>query len=440
MIRENHLSSVEELGSPPASNLLGPHARLYQVASLCNVAWMCAWAVIAFFRPRWYKELGNDRRRRNYVVGIVIGIFFKFLSVPSCALAAYKTPAEDDVAGIRGYMNEHQQICWGSRGVTIILELYHFIGHTELMIHHGLVLVTMIVIGIFNGPHRGLDLSLGALVSEFPSVTFSIIRGLGLLGKYPTLERGLIVVGTGLILAVRVPAMFICMAMLPESGLRGGPSRVVLMAYSFYLVYNLHLSWRRLKRAQIWQSWQTGDGHWDFRIRVTTRFMVSSAGFMAGLAAVGLLVSALAFFSMFEFATKDRLMYATGLLVPALLLAVQTLQQYETFHRCFTSAAQQFVSVKMPKLGTLSKCTVMLWMLYILGLASVGEVPEEHNKHLNPVDVMARSVPLCKLIMTWYFWFCASLALLFPMFMVRSQTDTQVRGTDKAEASGRKRT
>lgn len=242
MIIGDYLSSAEDLGSPTGPTSLGPHARLYQVAALCTVAWMCTWAAIAFFRPVWYKKLGNDRRKRNYVVGIVIGIFFKILSVPSCGLAAYMTPAEDDVAGIRGYMNEYQQICWGSRGVTIILELYHFIGHTELMIHHGLVLVTMIVIGVFNGPHRGLDLSLGALVSEFPSVTFSIIRGLGLLGRYPTLERALIVIGTGLILAVRVPAVFICMAMLPESGLRGGPSRVVLMAFSFYLVYNLHLS------------------------------------------------------------------------------------------------------------------------------------------------------------------------------------------------------
>lgn len=175
------------------------------------------------------------------MVGIVIGIFFKILSVPSCALAAYMTPPEDDVAGIRGYMNEYQQICWGSRGMTVVLELYHFIGRAELIIHHGLVLLTMIVIGVFNGPHRGLDLSLGALVSEFPSVTFSIIKGLGLLGKSPNLEWALTVVGTGLILAIRVPAMFICMAMLPGSGLRGGPSRVVLMAYSFYLVYNLHL-------------------------------------------------------------------------------------------------------------------------------------------------------------------------------------------------------
>lgn len=430
---------MEDPGSPPGSNYLAPHARLYQVAALCTVAWMCAWALIAFFQPAWYKTLDNDRRRKNYVVGIVIGIFFKILSVPSCALAAYMTPAEDDVAGIRGYMNEYQQICWGSRGVTIILELYHFIGNTELMIHHGLVLVTMIVIGVFNGPHRGLDLSLGALVSEFPSVTFSIIRGLGLLGKYPTLERALIVIGTGLILAVRVPAMFICMAMLPKSGLRGGPSKVVLMAFLFYLVYNFHLSWRRLKRAQIWQSWQTGDGSWDFGIRVTTQFMVSSTGFMAGLAAVGLLGLALAFLSMFEFATKNRLMYATSLLVPALLLAVQALQRYESCHRCFTSAAHHLASVKMPKLGTFSKWAVALWVLYILALASVGEVPEEHNKHLNAMDITAHSVPFCDLIMTWYFWFCAALVFLFPMLMVRSQSDTQVRGRDKAGISERKR-
>lgn len=167
--------------------------------------------------------------------------------------------------------------------------------------------------------------------------------------------------------------------------------------------------------------------------------MISSTGIVVGLASVGLLVLALAFFSMFEFATKDWLSYATGIFVPALLLAVQALQQYERYHDCITNAAHQIASVKMPKLGTFSKWAVALWVVYILGLAYVGEVPEEHNKHLDPMDVVARSPPFCELIMTWYFWFCASVALLFPMFMVRSQSLTRARGSDESKVAGHKK-
>ncbi|KAJ4397337.1 hypothetical protein N0V93_001562 [Gnomoniopsis smithogilvyi] len=300
--------SVEnDLRSRIFFDISGSNKRLLQVASFCILAWMCTWGGVVFFEPAWYTSLSKDRRKRNYVIGLIIGIAFKFLTIPSCALAAYLTAPEDDVAGIRPAMNESQQICWGSRGITVIMELYHYIGQTELLVHHGLILLIMILIGVFNGPHRGLDLSLGALVSEFPSMTFSLMRELGLLGKYPNLEWALLVAGAGLTLAIRVPAIFICIAMLPASGLRGGPGRVVLVAYSFYLVYNLNISWRRLKKAQIWQTWHTGDGDWDFGIRVNSRFMVSSTGFFAGLATLGTLVLGLAFLSIFSLATKERL-------------------------------------------------------------------------------------------------------------------------------------
>lgn len=425
-----------DLGSPLRPSVFATHARLLEVTALCITMWLCAWAGLAFFEPAWYTRLSTNKRKRNYAVGLILGLAFKLLTIPSCALAAAMTRPEDDVAGIHPSMNDHQQICWGSRGTTVILELYHYLGHTELIVHHGLILLIMVIIATFNGPHRGFDLSLGALVSEFPSLTFSIIKELGLIGEYPSLEWALLVAGAGLTLAIRVPAIFVCMAMLPASGLRGGPSRVVLGAYSFYLVYNLNISWRRLRRAQVWQSWQTEDGGWDFVIRFNKRFLISSAGFVAGLATLGILVLILAFLSVFDFATTDWLLYAAGISVPTLLWAVQVLQRDERCHRSFSRAVQQLASIELPRLGTISPWCVGLWVLYIVRLVSVGEVPEEHNKHLNPLDVMARSVPFCELILTWSFWICAVIALLLPMAMVRAQSDTPFLGMIKRTCSG----
>lgn len=407
----------------PRLNFFERHTCFLQTAGFCMVTWACAWVGLAFWKPAWYTRLATDKRKRNFAVGLIIGLSFKLLTIPSCALAAYMTAPEDDVAGIRPSMNAYQQVCWGSRGATIILELYHYMGNAELQIHHGLILLVMLVIGIFNGPHRGLDLSLGALVSEFPSLAFSIIRELGLLGEYPTLEWVLLVAGAGLTLAIRVPAIFICIAMLPMSGLRGGPSKVVLVAYLFYLVYNLNISWRRLRKAQIWRSWQNEDGDWNFGIRLTNRFMISSTAFLAGLTTLGFQVLALALYSTFKLATKSRLMYASGLSVPALLVVVQVLQRTDTWHRSFAGAVHPLVSIEVPKLRTISNFAVGVWLLYILRLASVGEVPEEHNKHLDPLDIVAGSPAFCELILTWHFWLCATTALLLPMVMVRVESD-----------------
>lgn len=417
-------------------DILGPNTRLLQVASFCFVIWMWVWGGLVLFEPAWYARLGNNFRKKNYVVGLIIGLAFKVLTIPSCVLAAYMTAPEDDVAGIHGPMNNYQQTCWGSRGTTVMIEFYHYIGNTELLVHHGLIVLLMTLITVYNGPHRGLDLSLGALVSEWPSMTFSIIRELGLLGQYPDLEWALLVAGAGLTLAIRVPAIFIGMAMLPASGLRGGPGRVVLVAYAFYLVYNLNISWRRLRKARIWLTWQTENGGWDFGIRLSGRFIVSSTAFFAGLATLSIMVLGLAILSMFTFATKDRLTYATGLFVIALLWAVQVLQRDERCHRGLAGLAQQLASIEMPTLGTVSKWTVGLWVLYIFRLALVGETPESHNKHLDPMDVTAQSPLLCELILTWYFWLCATIALLLPMFMVGEQSYTHSSGTGKERVLG----
>ncbi|KAJ4412127.1 hypothetical protein N0V82_008838 [Gnomoniopsis sp. IMI 355080] len=302
----NH-SLTSDLAPGMHLDVIGPNTRLLQIASSCLVIWMWAWGGLVLFKPAWYARLGNNFRKKNYVVGLIIGLAFKVITIPSCVLAAYMTAPEDDVAGIHGPMNNYQQTCWGSRGSTVMIEFYHYIGNTELLVHHSLIVLLMILITVYNGPHRGLDLSLGALVSEWPSMTFSIIRELGLLGKYPDLEWALLVAGAGLTLAIRVPAIFIGMAMLPASGLRGGPGRVTFVAYAFYLVYNLNISWRRLRKARIWLTWQTQDGGWDFGIRLTSRYMVSSTAFFAGLATLSIMVLGLATLSVFKFATEDRL-------------------------------------------------------------------------------------------------------------------------------------
>lgn len=364
-------------------------------------------------------------------MGLIIGLVLKLLTIPSCALAAYMTPPVEDVAGIHPSMNDYQQVCWGSRGTITIIELFHYTGNAELQTHHVFVLLAMILTVVYNGPHRGLDLSMGALVSEVPSLTFSIIKEMGLLGKYPTLEWALLVAAAGLTLAIRVPAIFIGMAMLPTSGLWGEPRGIVLVGYLFYLTYNLNISWRRLRRAQVWQTWQSENGNGDFDIRITRRFVISSSAFFAGFGILSLYVLLLVLYSMFDVVTKDKLTIAAVLSVPALLATVHVLQRNQRWHPWFVGAVHQLTSFRMPRLSKIGRWIVGLWTLYFLHMASLGDTPERHNRHLDPVEILARSPPFCDLILTWQFWVCAATALLMPMFMLRTENGIRSPGTRK---------
>lgn len=410
---------------PPLVNI-AHHTVLLEVATFCMVTWGLAWVGLSVFQPLWYQKLHTHTRNRNYVVGLLIGLGFKIITLPSCALSAYLTLPENDVAGIHPSMNDWQQVCWGSRGSTVFLELFHYIGNVELLIHHGLVLLAMTIIGVFDGPHRGLDMALGALISEYPSMTFSFLNRIGVAAKYPTLGWILLVAGAVLTLAIRVPAIFIGMAMIPSSGLVHGAAHVVLVAYMYYLVYNFNISWRRLRKAKVCITWYNKDG-WDFGIRVARNTMVSSTAFFAGLATLLAQVLGLAAYSTFEFATKMQLIYAAYLSLPFLLIGIHVLQLEGRWKRWVGTSMSFLASTEWPNLGVVGRWTIGCWMLYIVVLAMLGLTPESYNKHLDPVDVVARSPAFCKLILSWEFWLCATVTLFLPMAGVQAQMSAETR-------------
>lgn len=393
----------------PSFSILG-NARMIQVSSLCVFIWGCVRMVLGLIEPEWYERLNNNAKKRNFLVGAMIGFGFKFFTIPSCAVAAWVTLPEDDVAGIHPSMNVHQQICWGSRGTVTILELMHFAQNRELVLHHVLILVGMAIIGIYNGPHRGFDLALGALFSEIPNSCFMIFKEFGMLSDYPTLDWVLPVSSAILGFVFRIPAIILAMAMVPASGLQGGPANVIWIAYLFYFAYVLNITWRRLKRAKVWRV--VGDR--DFCLRFHTCLVLSSTSFYAGLATMGTQVAGLALYSfLYSTATRCDLINVAYLSVPAVLAALfaycvvfrWTRIWYARFKEPITTARSPIArKFKAPPLGMVGRWIFGAWMVYIVVLTTLNETPEIHNKGLSPAQIVARQPVFCGLILSWEFW------------------------------------
>ncbi|KAF3764258.1 hypothetical protein M406DRAFT_330603 [Cryphonectria parasitica EP155] len=254
----------------------------------------------------------------------LVGLGFKLFTIPTCAFAAWVTPAVDDVAGIHPPMNIYQQTCWGARGTATLIELVHFSQHPELVLHHVLILVGMSVIWTFNVPHRGFDLALGALLSEIPNSCYMIFKELNIFGNHPVLEWTLPLISAASGFMFRVPAAIMAMAMIPTSGMYGGPALVMVIAYLFYLVYVGNLTWRRLRRAGIWQA----EGVDSFSFRISRHITISSATFFTCLAALSCQFSALFLYSIYKKwptpATTPELVMITWHSLPALLLGLST--------------------------------------------------------------------------------------------------------------------
>lgn len=389
---------------------------------LCLLIWGIVRLAIGLMSPAWYDRLNSNATKRNFVIGAMIGLGFKFLTIPSCAVAAYMTAPEDDVSGIHPSMNIYQQVCWGSRGTVTILELGHFLHHRELVLHHMLILVGMSVIGHYNGPHRGFDLALGALVSEIPNSVFMIVKEFGLLSKHPTLKWALPLSSSILGFAFRIPAVVLAMAMVPTSGLRGGHAVIMLIAYLFYMSYVLNITWRRLKRAKVWRM--IGDR--NFYLRLHSRFIISSTSFYAGLITLGGQLSTLAFAGLFTAVTKSTLIKITYGTVPgalgALFLCCLLLPSVRTEgarkELLLARLEQHARLIKLPRLSTVGGWVFGGWVLLLAYHASQGDTPEIRNKGLSPADIVTQQPALCGLVLSWHFWACTtSVWLLSTLFM-----------------------
>lgn len=400
-----------------------------QIAMLCVFVWGTGRLAIAYASPAWYKRLNNDATKRGFIIGAIIGLGFKFFTIPTCAVAAYVTPPQDDVAGIHPSMNVYQQMCWGSRGTVTILELMHFTSKRELVLHHVLILVGMSIIGHYNGPHRGFDLALGALVSEIPNSVFMIFKEFGLLLEHPNLEWVLPLFSAVLGFAFRVPAIILAMAMVPAAGLRGGHAIIMLIAYFFYLSYILNITWRRLKRARVWRM--VGDR--DFYLRLHSRFIISSTSFYTGLVTMGWQVLVLALAGFLTPATSLDLIDLAWVSVPGSMTAL--------FLCClmfpggfFESTEEELLlsqrtrMIKLPGLSTIGRWVFMGWVLLITYHASLGDTPEVRNRRSSPADIVAQQPSFCGLVLSWQFWVCTTsvwASSTYFMFLIRDRSITE---------------
>ncbi|ROV94341.1 hypothetical protein VMCG_08651 [Cytospora schulzeri] len=258
---------------------------------LCRIA---ADRFVRWYSPDFYSHLKGDYEKRYlFFFGVLIGLLAKPPSLVACSLAAWNTAPEDDIAGFRQPMNSYQQFCWGSRTVIYISELPHYLHIPEMVIHHFLTLLPMAIILKYNGPRRGYDMGLAALFSEATNNLRSLLKQTHYARKHPRLDWCLQFYGTMSLFLTRVPAIVMAMAMIPANGLQGGPARVTIIAYIFYLVYVHRLTYKRLRNTDILQVDDSG----VFRVRMGNHSNITSTSLLTGFAILGTQMSVIAVYT-----------------------------------------------------------------------------------------------------------------------------------------------
>ncbi|KAL1873562.1 hypothetical protein Daus18300_003928 [Diaporthe australafricana] len=251
--------------------------------------------IVRWWSPDFHNELRNNYEKKYlFFFGMLLGLMVKPIPLVGCGLAVWRTAPGDDISGFRRPMSPEQQFCWGSRTVIYISELPHYIHVPEMLLHHLLTVLGMIMIAKFHISRRGFDLSLAALWSEIPCSFRNVLKWTGYLQKHPNMDWRFVVYGTIFLFVTRAPATIMSLAMIPASGLQAGPALVIATAYLFHLVYIIRISFMRLKKTGVLQVEESG----VFRVQMGDRFNISSKSLLHGTAFMSTQISIIFLYSL----------------------------------------------------------------------------------------------------------------------------------------------
>ncbi|POS76594.1 hypothetical protein DHEL01_v205018 [Diaporthe helianthi] len=241
--------------------------------------------IMKWWSPTFYNKLRGNYESYLFFLGALLGLLVKPIPLIGCAMAVWKTPPEDDIAGFRRPMSPSQQFCWGARTVIYISELPHYLHIPELALHHLLTLLGMGMVAKFHISRRGLDLSFASLWSEIPPGIRNILKWTGHLS--PTWDWRLTFYGTLFLFVTRAPTTVAALAMIPANGLSAGPALALAMAYLFHLAYIFRITYIRLKKCGVLQVEKSG----VFFIQVGDHLKITSTTLLTGLSFVSTQVS-----------------------------------------------------------------------------------------------------------------------------------------------------
>lgn len=294
-------------------------------------------------------------------------------------------------------MNTYQEYCWNSRIVVYVSELPHYIRVPELLLHHLLILMSMGIIARFRGPHRGFDLSLAALWAEIPNSLRYVLSKTHCMRDHPRLDWHLACWTTIIGFLTRAPAVILAMAMIPQSGLQGGPAFIIGSAYFFYLAYIFNLTYRRLKQSDVLQT----EGSGVFSLRFGNRLNINSTGLTTGMVVLGIQVSTLAVYNLAKNGaspvrapelvniTWNLLMMVTIAIVGSQLLAPR-LQKFLHWHRLSSVHLKTGILISVATLmftPTLQRSVDRPTLVgCVLLCSSLGEAVSQLASHLAAVE------------------------------------------------------
>lgn len=248
--------------------------------------------IIKWWSPAFYDKLRGNYEAYLFFLGALLGLLVKPIPLIACAMAVWKTPPEEDIAGFRRPMNPSQQVCWGARTIIYISELPHYLHIPELALHHLFTLLGMGVIAKFHISRRGIDLALASLWSEIPPGIRNMLKRTGHLS--PAWDWRLTFYGTLFLFFTRAPTTIVSLAMIPSNGLQAGPAVVLATAHLFHLAYIFRITYIRLRKCGALQIGNSG----VFRFQAGDHLNITSTTLLTGLSCVSTQVSLVLLYSL----------------------------------------------------------------------------------------------------------------------------------------------
>lgn len=286
-----HISPSNTMGEPNFPREDVPYLPLVTGLSAWFLYRLAVDRIMKWWSPAFYNKLRGNYEAYLFFLGALLGLLVKPIPLVGCAMAVWKTPPEDDIAGFRRPMTPSQQFCWGARTIIYISELPHYLHIPELALHHLLTLLGMGVIAKFHISRRGIDLAFASLWSEIPPGIRNMLKLTGNLS--PAWDWRLTFYGTLFLFFTRAPATIVALAMIPSNGLQAGPALVLAMAQLFHLAYIFRITYIRLKKCGALQIEDSG----VFRIQAGDRLNITSTTLLMSLSVVSAQVSLVLLYS-----------------------------------------------------------------------------------------------------------------------------------------------
>ncbi|KAK3939091.1 hypothetical protein QBC46DRAFT_231010, partial [Diplogelasinospora grovesii] len=246
--------------------------------------------IVRRVNPAFYEDLKTDIRQKYEVYfGTWLGMVFKTIALTSCTAALFTTPAETDIYRLARPLSTAEQWCWGCRAVIYIQEMPHYAAIPELMIHHLMSVVAVVLLLGFKLPRRQIYLIWAGLHSELINNARRLLKMHQLLT--PRIKWWIHLAMGIAILLFRVSGCFLAIIWALQGGLSGLAIVVNGGCLAIYLAYMIKLTLWEFGRTSLFTLDRTSTE--GVKLVIADTWKVSLCSIFLGIGLVCLQVATL---------------------------------------------------------------------------------------------------------------------------------------------------